>query len=157
MTWTGVWTIVMLFLTLVVSPLSKRIRRVNLLKCRQGLGLASFCYAFLHLLAYLFLHAGLDATWVVEDLTEKPYIIFGWLAFGGYVLLASTSNRVAKRKLKQRWKSLHRAVYLIALLSLLHLWWQIRADYLISISALVALAPLMLWWVWGHPIVKKLK
>lgn len=71
---------------------------------------------------------GLDGAQLLIDLRKRPYIFVGALAFIGLLALAITSNRFSVRKLGKRWKSLHRAVYLILGLVLLHMLWVVRAD-----------------------------
>jgi methionine sulfoxide reductase heme-binding subunit len=82
----------------------------------------------MHLCAYLFFILGLDWGQLGVELRKRPYIIVGSLALVGLLALAVTSNRYSQRRLGARWKKLHRLVYLILGLGLLHFLWIVRAD-----------------------------
>ena len=82
----------------------------------------------LHLSGYVLFIAGVRLDLVLRDLSERPYIIVGTLAYIGLLALAVTSNRFSIRKLGRKWKTLHRLVYAILLLALLHMLWVVRAD-----------------------------
>jgi sulfoxide reductase heme-binding subunit YedZ len=92
------------------------------------LGLFAFFYASLHLLTYLWLDQFFDFSAIVEDVLKRPYITVGFAAFLLMVPLAATSTRGMVRRLGRRWKTLHRAVYVIALLGVLHFLWLVKAD-----------------------------
>lgn len=124
----GLGALVLLLLTLSMSPLQWLSGWGGWIAVRRQLGLWCFTYALLHMLSYLVFIAGLQVTHIVKDLVERPYIIVGALGFIGLLLLAATSNRASIRKLGRRWKSLHRSVYPILVLALLHMLWVVRAD-----------------------------
>ncbi|MCW8897594.1 MAG: sulfoxide reductase heme-binding subunit YedZ, partial [Flavobacteriales bacterium] len=95
---------------------------------RRQLGLWCFTYALLHLASYLYFLLGGDFSRLSEELRERPYILVGGLGFVGLTVLAMTSSRWSMRRLGKRWKKVHRLVYLIVVLALLHMLWVVRAD-----------------------------
>lgn len=130
--------LVILLLALAMSPLRRLSRWSGWLAVRRQLGLWSFFYAVLHLLAYLFFILGLELGALPAEMLERPYILLGALALVGLAVLALTSNRYSVRRLGSRWRLLHRLVYPILLLVLLHYLWVVRAD--LGLWSLYALA-----------------
>lgn len=124
----GLGGLILLLITLAMTPLQQLTRWGGWIAVRRQLGLWGFTYVVLHLSGYLLFIAGLRLDSVLRDLTERPYIIVGALAFVGLLILAVTSNRFSIRKLGRKWKALHRLIYLILLLALLHMLWVVRAD-----------------------------
>ncbi|MBK1709183.1 sulfite oxidase heme-binding subunit YedZ [Marichromatium gracile] len=141
----GLWTLRMLLLTLALTPLSRALGRPWPIRLRRMLGLFAFFYGMLHLLVYLWLDRALDWPVIVEDLTERPYIIVGMVALVLMSVLALTSTRGWQRRLRRNWKRLHRVVYLIAVLGVLHFLWLVKADlrepliYAVILGVLLAL------------------
>lgn len=132
----------LLVLTLSVTPL-RRLTHINrLVAFRRLLGLFAFFYVLLHFLTYAFLDLGLlysllygptglpVTPWqqLVTDITERPYITVGFTALVLLVPLAITSTRGMQRRLGRAWVKLHRLVYAIAVLGLVHYWWQIKSS-----------------------------
>jgi sulfoxide reductase heme-binding subunit YedZ len=124
----GLGTLVLLLITLAMTPLQKLTGWPGWIVVRRQLGLWCFAYATLHMLGYGFFILGLDWAQLGVELVKRPYIIVGSLAFLCLVSLAVTSNRYSQRRLGARWKKLHRLVYLILGLGLLHMLWIVRAD-----------------------------
>jgi sulfoxide reductase heme-binding subunit YedZ len=124
----GLGALILLLITLAMTPLQQLTRWGGWIAVRRQLGLWCFAYAALHLSCYVLFIAGLRLDLVARDLSERPYIIVGALAFVGLLALAVTSNRFSIRKLGRKWKTLHRLVYAILLLALLHMLWVVRAD-----------------------------
>jgi sulfoxide reductase heme-binding subunit YedZ len=87
--------------------------------------LAVFVYSFLHLLAYLLLLLGLEFNELGADIQKRPYILFGFAAFVLLAPLAVTSTNNWQRRLMSNWKRLHKLVYIVIILVLMHLWWQV--------------------------------
>jgi sulfoxide reductase heme-binding subunit YedZ len=87
-----------------------------------------FSYVLLHVCGYLLFLLGLDFGQLLDDLHERPYIIVGVMAFTGLLALALTSNQYSIRRLGKRWRQLHRLVYFILGLALLHMLWVVRSD-----------------------------
>ena len=125
---TGIWALRLLLVTLAVTPLRRLTGLGWLLRFRRMLGLFAFFYAALHFTAYLVLDRALMWQEIVRDLTERPYIMVGFAALVLLVPLAVTSTRGWVRRLGRRWQRLHRAVYLIAILGVLHFVWLVKAD-----------------------------
>jgi sulfoxide reductase heme-binding subunit YedZ len=125
----GQWTLRFLILTLAITPVRKIFGIVILARARRMLGLFTFFYASLHLVSYLVFLLELRFTDLVTDVVKRPYITIGFCAFLLLVPLAVTSNQWMIRKLGQRWKALHKLVYLIAILAIVHLVWLTKTDY----------------------------
>lgn len=125
----GTWSIRFLYLTLLVSSVSRVFNVPVLVQHRRNCGLFAFTYVVLHFLAYLFALLGFDFNALLGDFSKRPYIIFGLIAFLLLLPLAITSTRGWRKRLKLNWKRLHRLIYLIAILALVHLWLQERSTY----------------------------
>lgn len=121
----GDWTLRLLCLTLAVTPLRQTLGLPALARFRRMLGVYTFFYALLHLLCYSGFDMGFDWGEIARDLAKRPFILVGMCAFALLLLLAATSFNHAMRWLGgRRWQQLHRGVYLIALLALLHFYWM---------------------------------
>ncbi|SDD49299.1 sulfoxide reductase heme-binding subunit YedZ [Paracoccus isoporae] len=114
-----------LIATLAVTPL-RQLLRVNLIHLRRALGLLSFSYALLHMLAWAVFDMALLWGQMIPDVVKRPYLLFGMTGFVILLALAVTSNRFSIRKLGRRWHKLHRLVYLAALLACLHWLWALK-------------------------------
>ncbi len=124
----GLGTLILVMITLCMTPLQKLSGWVGWIAVRRQLGLWCFAYVCLHLAAYLFFVLGLDWSQLGVELVKRPYIIVGSLAFLCLLALAVTSNRYSQRRLGRRWKQLHRLIYVVLGLGLLHFLWIVRAD-----------------------------
>lgn len=124
----GLGALILLLITLAMTPLQQLTRWGGWIAVRRQLGLWCFTYVTLHLSGYVLFIAGVRLDLVLRDLSERPYIIVGALAYIGLLALAVTSNRFSIRKLGRKWKALHRLVYVILLLALVHMLWVVRAD-----------------------------
>ena len=148
---TGDWTLRMLCATLAVTPLRQWTRWHALARLRRMLGLYTFFYAVLHALAYAWLDRGLDVGDIVRDIAQRPFILVGTTALMLLVPLAATSLDRAVRALgAARWRALHRAVYAVAGLALLHFYWMRagKSDYAeVGVYAAV-LGGLLGWRLW---------
>lgn len=117
-----------LLITLAVSP-ARRLTHFNVLvRFRRMLGLFSFFYLAVHFLAYAVLDLQLAWNTLYVDITERPYITVGMLALVLMIPLAVTSTKGMQRRLKRRWVSLHRLIYPISMLAVLHFFWQTKLD-----------------------------
>jgi len=127
----GTWTLVFLYLSLAMTPARMLSGWTGFIHLRRMLGLFCFFYATLHFLIWLWLDHNFSLTAMWQDVLERPYITFGFLAFVLLIPLALTSNRWAQRKLGRRWSHLHRLIYGIAILAILHYWWHKagKSDY----------------------------
>lgn len=147
----GEWSLRLLCLTLLISPLRQALHWSTLVRWRRGLGLWTFVYTSLHLLAYAGLDMGWDWPTVWQDVLKRPFI---WVGLGAWCLLlplAATSFQRAMRALgPANWQRLHRLVYVAAGLALLHFYWMRSGKrhygevYFYAAVVLV----LMLWRVW---------
>jgi sulfoxide reductase heme-binding subunit YedZ len=122
---TGDWTLRLLCLTLVITPLRQLLSWPELARFRRMLGLLTYFYALLHLLCYSWLDMGFDWADTVRDIGKRPFI---WAGFGAFVLLtlmaATSLNRAVRWLGSKRWQRLHQSVYAVAVLSLLHFFWM---------------------------------
>ena len=122
---TGDWALRGLCLTLAVSPLRQLLGWPELLRFRRLLGLLTFGYASLHLLCYAWFDMGLDWADIVRDIPKRPFVLVGTAAFALLLLMAVTSWNGAIRRLgTRRWQALHRSIYAVAVLAILHFWWM---------------------------------
>lgn len=122
---TGDWTLRFLCVALAVTPLREWLRVPILARYRRLLGLTVFAYACLHLTAYVWLDMGADWAEVVADVAKRPFITLGMACWVLLLALALTSFNAAVRWLGgARWRALHRAVYAVAVLAVLHFWWM---------------------------------
>ena len=122
---TGDWTLRFLCITLAVSPLRQWTNLPALARFRRMLGLFTFFYVVTHFLSYGWLDQGFDIDAIVKDIIKRPFILVGTLGLLLMIPLAATSfNRAIKAMGAARWQLLHRAVYAIVLLGLLHFFWM---------------------------------
>jgi len=121
---TGTWTITFLSMTLAMSPLRFITGWPQWVQFRKMLGLFSFFYAFLHFTIWYWLDHNLNFTFMINDVIKRPFITMGFIAFVIMSLLALTSNQIAMRFLGVKWKMLHRFIYLIGILGLIHYYWH---------------------------------
>lgn len=148
---TGDWTLRFLCVALAVTPLRQWLGVPVLARFRRMLGLTVFFYACLHLTAYVWLDMG--AVWadVVADVAQRPFIALGMACWVLLLALALTSFNAAVRWMgAARWRALHRAVYAVAVLAVLHFWWM-RAgknnftEVWVYASVLMALLSVRAW------------
>jgi len=122
---TGDWTLRMLCLVLLVTPLRVVVGLPALARLRRMVGVFVFFYVVLHFLAYGWLDMGLDFEDITKDITKRPFILVGFAALLLLTSLAATSFNAAIRALgSKRWRQLHRAVYAVAALAILHFYWM---------------------------------
>ncbi|AKU10799.1 ferric reductase domain protein transmembrane component domain protein [Azoarcus sp. CIB] len=146
----GDWTLRFLLITLAVTPLRKLSGLNWLLRLRRMLGLFAFFYASLHFTTYFWLDQFFDLQSIAHDIMKRPFVTVGFAAFVLLIPLAVTSNNYAIRRLGgRRWQSLHRSVYAIGILAIVHYWWLVKADILepmIYGLTLAALLGMRGWW-----------
>jgi sulfoxide reductase heme-binding subunit YedZ len=119
----GLWAIRTLLLALAITPLRIITQHSYLLIYRRMVGLYAFFYALMHFLIYTLLLLGADWARVGQELTQRPYIIVGLIALILYLPLAITSTHSWQRRLKRHWATLHKLVYLIGILAVIHMTW----------------------------------
>lgn len=127
---TGEWALRCLLLCLAVTPARRFFAGNVLLPYRRSFGLLAYSYAVTHFSVYLVFDLGLDFSFLLEDVAERPYITVGFSALLGMTPLALTSTRAWQARLKRRWVTLHRIVYGVAILAIVHFWWLVKADHL---------------------------
>jgi sulfoxide reductase heme-binding subunit YedZ len=125
---TGISAFNLLLLSLLVSPLAKRLKQGLLLRVRRLLGLYAFTYALAHLLTYILFELQLNWALLLSEIIKRPYITVGFSAFLILTALTLTSTQAAQRKLKTNWQKLHNWVYLAVLLVALHFIWSVKSD-----------------------------
>ncbi|MBU3653732.1 MAG: sulfoxide reductase heme-binding subunit YedZ [Limnohabitans sp.] len=122
---TGDWTLRWLCVVLAVTPVRILFKLPALARLRRTLGLTVFVYACLHLLCYAWLDMGLEWSDIAHDIAKRPFILVGFVSWLVLLVLAATSSHAAVRWLGgRRWQWLHRAVYLVAPLAILHFYWM---------------------------------
>lgn len=124
----GLGTLVLLLITLSMTPVQKLTGWAGWVAVRRQLGLWCFAYVVLHLSGYMAFILSFDWSQLGVELRKRPYIIVGALGFLCLLALAVTSNRYSQRRLGSRWKKLHRLAYVVLGLGLLHMLWIVRAD-----------------------------
>ncbi|GMV08093.1 MAG: hypothetical protein AMXMBFR53_43680 [Gemmatimonadota bacterium] len=125
---TGMTALVLLLVTLSVTPLRRVTGWNPLIQLRRPLGLFAFFYACLHFSVWMVLDLGFELAWVAEDIAERPYITVGFTAFVLLVPLAVTSTKGWIRRLKKRWTTLHALVYVSTALGCVHFYWLVKSD-----------------------------
>ena len=148
---TGTWALVFLCLSLGMTPLRRLTGWTQWIRLRRMLGLYSFFYALLHLLSYAWFDMGFDWAEILRDIAKRPFILVGSLALALLALLAATSfNRAIKALGGRRWQLLHRSVYAVAGLAVLHFFWM-RAgkNDFAEVAVYAAILGVLLGWrVW---------
>ena len=120
---TGFWALTFICITLSVTPLRRLTGWQHLVRLRRMLGLFAFFYASAHLLTYVWFDQWFSLEEIAKDIWKRPFITVGFAAFVLLVPLAITSTNRMIRRLGRRWSQLHRLVYLIAMLGVVHFWW----------------------------------
>jgi sulfoxide reductase heme-binding subunit YedZ len=154
---TGDWTLRLLCLTLAVTPLRVLAGVPTLARFRRMLGLFVYFYVVLHLVSYSWFDMGFDVAEIAKDIAKRPFILVG---FAGFVLLtplaATSLNRAVKALGARRWQALHKLVYLIAGLGLLHFFWMRsgKNDFA-EVAVYAAILALLLGWRLAQFLRKK--
>ena len=124
---TGEWVMRFLVLVLLATPLA-RYGWLRLVRYRRMLGLFVWFYATLHLLVFAQVFIGWSGEQLIEELAERPYVLVGFLAWVILVPLGVTSAQAIRRKMGRHWRTLHKLIYVVAVLGWLHLLWLSRSD-----------------------------
>lgn len=151
----GLWALRLLMITLAITPLRQLTGQPALLRFRRMLGLYAFAYATLHFSAYLVLDLRGYWTQIFEEIVKRPYITVGFAAWLLLLPLAITSTQAAIRRLGRRWAQLHRLVYVIAVLAVLHFWWLVKSDIREPALYAAILAVLLGWRLWKRVSVRR--
>jgi sulfoxide reductase heme-binding subunit YedZ len=151
---TGYNTLLLLIISLAISPVRELIPQLNwLIKFRRLLGLFAFFYGTIHMLAYVALYAGFDVNTMLDDIAKRKFITVGVAAWLLLLPLAATSTNWAIRKLGgKNWNRLHTLVYAAAVCGIVHYWWQVKPGVLsplrltLVLAVLLAARPVLAWW-----------
>ncbi len=139
--WLGTWTLVALLATLSITPLRWVTGWAWLIRLRRMLGLYAFFYGTLHVTSYVWIDHFFDWAEIVGDIAKRPYLTFGFVAYVLMIPLAITSTNAMVRRLGGRnWQRLHRIVYLVAVLGVLHYWYHKLAKNDLETPTIYALA-----------------
>lgn len=139
----GNWTFYFLLITLSVSPLKRMAGQGWLMLHRRMLGLFTLFYALLHMFGYLVFILGMDFSSFGTELVKRPYILLTIPAIVLLLALGATSTQAMMRRLGKKWLTLHKSIYLIAILAWLHVLLQVRSSYVDALIFGVATAALL--------------
>jgi methionine sulfoxide reductase heme-binding subunit len=150
---TGYNTLLMLILSLAITPVRSLIPRLSwLIQFRRLLGLFAFFYGSLHFLTWIALYTGFDIHAMASDILKRRYITAGMFAWLCLLPLALTSTTWSIRKLGgKRWRMLHRLVYVAGIAGVIHYWWQVKPGVLsplrftVALTVLLLLRPILAW------------
>ena len=126
---TGEWTLIFICLTLSMSPLKKITNLILFINLRRMLGLFVFFYATLHLLTYVGIDYRFNFSPIIDDVLKKKYIFIGFSAWLLLIPLTITSSQKMIRILKNKWKRIHRLIYVIAVFGSLHYIWLSKTIF----------------------------
>ncbi len=150
---TGYTTLMLLTITLAISPVRRIVPRLGwLIRFRRLLGLFAFFYATVHMLTYVALYSGFSLQAMADDIAKRRFITMGVAAYLLLLPLALTSTTWAIRKLGgKQWNRLHSLIYLAVTCGVIHYWWQVKTGVLlplpftIAVAALLLARPLLAW------------
>ena len=154
---TGDWTLRFLCITLAVTPVRVIAKLPTLQRFRRMLGLFTYFYVVLHFFAWAWFDQGLDLGDMGKDIAKRPFILVGFAAFVLLTPLAATSfNRAVKVMGPKRWQALHRLVYVIAGLGILHFFWMRAGKHdFAEVAVYAAILAVLLGWRVGEAIRQK--
>lgn len=153
---TGDWVLYFLCFTLAVTPLRRLTGWNWLVKLRRMVGLFAFFYAFLHFTTFLWFDHFFDVAAMLKDVAKRPFILVGFIAFVLLIPLAVTStNGMIRRLGGKRWQWLHRLIYIVAPLGILHFWWMKAAKHnfqqpIIFGTIVAVLLGMRVYWSWSR-------
>lgn len=157
---TGTWALVILLISLSMTPIRLITGQVWQIQLRRTLGLFMFFYACLHITTYVWLDFSFIWDEIVQDVTKHPRILVGFAAFILTIPLAVTSNSYMIKRLKSNWKKLHQLVYLIAILVVVHYLLLVKKDLTEPIyyaAALVILLAIRLYYKYTSKVKTQIK
>jgi sulfoxide reductase heme-binding subunit YedZ len=151
---TGTTALVLLVMSLAVTPVTIIFGWKQVIPLRRPLGLYAFFYVCLHLLTFLGLDYAFELAFIIDGIVEQPFVLVGTAAFLLLIPLAITSTKGWQRRLGKRWKTLHKLNYLIIILALIHFIWLVKNVYIEPgiYAAIVATLFLVRW----QPVKQKL-
>ena len=125
---TGDWALRILLITLAISPIRRITGWNGIVKYRRMIGLFAFFYVCVHVSLYITLDKFFDFKEILEDVIERPFITAGFSAFILLLPLVITSTNKMVERLQYRWIQIHRLIYIISMLAVLHFWWMVKID-----------------------------
>jgi len=125
---TGMTALILVMLTLAVTPVRRLTGWNAVIQLRRPLGLFAFFYALVHFCIWFVFDMVFNVTWMIEDIAVRPFITVGFTAFLLMIPLAVTSTRGWIRRLGKKWAKLHRLVYAVGVLGVVHFYWFVKAD-----------------------------
>jgi len=125
---TGIGAFNLLLLTLLVTPIAKKLKQGYLINLRRLLGLYAFAYAFLHILNFIAFDLQFNMNLLFDEIVKRPYITIGMVAILLLTALAVTSINRLKRKMGKSWQKLHNSIYVIILLVGWHFYWSVKSE-----------------------------
>ncbi|MGV8027124.1 MAG: ferric reductase-like transmembrane domain-containing protein [Anaerolineaceae bacterium] len=140
----GKYAIAFLLLSLACTPFYNIFNMNALYQARRSFGLASFYYAAIHASTFIILDYQLNLDWLIPEFIHKPYLILGLAAFLLLILLAFTSGKKFQKKFSKLWIQIHRLVYIIGLLVLIHIYFAMKGDKRFAFVYLMLYVVLML-------------
>jgi sulfoxide reductase heme-binding subunit YedZ len=147
---TGLWTLRLLLITLLVTPLRRLTGWNAVQRVRRMFGMFAFFYGTLHFMTYVWLDQFFVWGDIVHDVMKRPFITVGFSAYLLLLPLAATSTNAMMKRLGRRWQTLHRLVYAIPTLGVLHYLWLVKADInppLTYGALLLLLLGVRVWWM----------
>ena len=148
----GDWGIYFLLTGLTISPARKVFKLNWLIRYRRMIGLFAFFYVCMHFLSYIWFDQAFNVQDIVKDIIKRPFITIGFICFVLLTPLAFTSTNGMIKRLKKNWARLHKLVYPVSMLALLHYFMMVKADYLTPGILLLILSMLL-----GYRVVQNLK
>ena len=125
---TGWWTLFLLMVTLAVTPLRRWSGANWLLRLRRMFGLFAFFYASVHFMTFVWFDHWFEVAEILKDVVKRPFVTVGFAAYLLLLPLAATSTNGMVRRLGRNWQRLHRLIYVIATLGVVHFWWLVKRD-----------------------------
>lgn len=122
--YTGIWTLISLFISLSLSPLARHLPSGDLMRFRRLTGIYAFVFALCHFLTYALFELQLNVSLLGEEIVKRPYITVGFAALLILLALTATSTSRIRRNMGKRWQQLHNGIYVALLLGLLHFTWS---------------------------------
>ena len=148
---TGEWGLRLLILTLAITPLRNLTGINQLILLRRMLGVYAFFYVLLHFLTWFVIDNYFDFQRIIEDIIERYYILLGFLAFVLMIPLAATStNKMVRWLGSKRWIKLHKLVYPLSILGVVHFYLQVKADITEPVIYGTILAILLIYRIWKN-------
>jgi len=139
----GDWGIYFILIGLSISPARKILKLNWLIQYRRMIGLFAFFYVCMHFSSYIWFDHFFNIDEIIKDIIKRPFIAIGFVSFLMLVPLALTSTNNMMRRLKKNWGRLHKLVYLVSILTLLHYFMMVKADYLVPLVLLAVLSGLL--------------